>query len=98
MISSVGNLYESIQNLADSYLLPNQVKNSLLHPTALLCATDMPLVLSGTQNRTPYVCPDRHPYVGDVPNSLCPLPYCKKKMTTKFNYVPSAASKHRDTC
>ncbi|KAJ0102457.1 hypothetical protein Patl1_06243 [Pistacia atlantica] len=61
--SSVGcldKLYESIENLDETYMQPNQDKNSLLNPKPSISATEIPLLLSHphreSKTRKLYTC------------------------------------------
>ncbi|KAI9156327.1 hypothetical protein LWI28_004418 [Acer negundo] len=47
LVGSFGKLYLSIEKLNETYMQPNQNKNSLLNPRAPICATEFPLLLSG---------------------------------------------------
>ncbi|KAH7548035.1 hypothetical protein ACOSP7_032659 [Xanthoceras sorbifolium] len=46
LVGSFGKIYVSIENLNETYIQPNQDKNSLLNPTAPICAIEFPLLLS----------------------------------------------------
>ncbi|XP_031288299.1 uncharacterized protein LOC116147009 [Pistacia vera] len=95
MVGSLAKLYETIESLSDSYLQPNQKKNSLLNPRAPICATEIPLMLSGYElhNRKSYVCSNCNSFVADVPNLLCPR--CKQKMSSAVSYVPPSPANTR---
>ncbi|XP_031254293.1 uncharacterized protein LOC116112273 isoform X1 [Pistacia vera] len=61
--SSVGclyKLYESIENLDETYMQPNQDKNSVLHPESSISTTEIPLLLSHphreSKTRKLYTC------------------------------------------
>jgi len=62
MVGSLGNLYESVENLDQEYMLPNQTKDFLLNPKAQSSSTEIAGLL--TQNddheRTKlYMCPKK---------------------------------------
>uniref|UniRef100_A0A6N2MVA1 Uncharacterized protein n=1 Tax=Salix viminalis TaxID=40686 RepID=A0A6N2MVA1_SALVM len=75
MTGCVANLYESLEKLDESYLQPNQNKDSLLKPTVAAQVTDPNFLLPDT-NRKPedqklYYC-SRHPgSVSHTRNSVC---------------------------
>ncbi|KAI9157840.1 hypothetical protein LWI28_028874 [Acer negundo] len=89
--SKVGNLcylYESVENLPDSFVQPSQTKDTvLLNPRSPICATGIRLTLSDydLRKQMAYRCP-YHIYVADVPNICCRG--CEKQMITTLNYVP----------
>ncbi|KAJ4719813.1 DUF674 family protein [Melia azedarach] len=86
MIGCFGSLYESLEQLNETYLQPNQTKNSLLNPKPPVYTTEVPLLLSSLQltSRASYRC-QSHNYTADVPNLFCPL--CKTKMANTMTYV-----------
>ncbi|PSS32603.1 Mitochondrial distribution and morphology protein [Actinidia chinensis var. chinensis] len=45
MVGSLGDLYESIENLSETYWQPNQNKDSLLKPQTPSCASGVPKLL-----------------------------------------------------
>ncbi|KAJ6311670.1 hypothetical protein OIU77_013430 [Salix suchowensis] len=75
MTGCVANLYESLEKLDESYLQPNQNKDSLLKPTVAAQVTDSNFLLPAT-NRKPedqklYYC-SRHPgSVSNTQNTVC---------------------------
>ncbi|KAJ6309387.1 hypothetical protein OIU77_015189 [Salix suchowensis] len=77
MTGCVANLYGSLEKLNESYLQPNQNKDSLLKPTVASQVTDSNFLLPDT-NRKPedqklYYC-SRHPgSVSHTRNSVCSL-------------------------
>ncbi|KAF7811358.1 DUF674 family protein [Senna tora] len=100
MVGSLGKLYESIENLNDTYLLnPSQDKESLLKPITL--ATNSTLLLPPASNDDDdeedgfdpsklYMCANRcNYYVAHAVNTVCPN--CKNKMVNKVAYVGKKA-------
>ncbi|KAK9186941.1 hypothetical protein WN944_018330 [Citrus x changshan-huyou] len=98
MCGCLSNLYESIENLNETYVHENQNKNSVLNPTSQLRVTGIPLLLSDHHESTTrefYTCPNSygggHRHMSDVKNMTCPS--CQAKMTHVWSYVsPTAAS------
>ncbi|KAK6144337.1 hypothetical protein DH2020_021157 [Rehmannia glutinosa] len=93
MVGSLSNLYQSIENLHDSYIQPNQTKHTLLKPVSsvsgsvpLLAINDAPAT-----ERKYYRCTCNHfgIYVSDDNNANCPN--CKNKMTINMYYVAPPA-------
>ncbi|GFQ05219.1 hypothetical protein PHJA_002666000 [Phtheirospermum japonicum] len=87
---SLANLYQSIENLNDSYLQPNQTKDALLKPVSpvpgfipLLALNDAPPATVKKHYRC--TCSQFSVYVTDNPRAVCPN--CKKKMATYVAYV-----------
>ncbi|KAK2643799.1 hypothetical protein Ddye_018994 [Dipteronia dyeriana] len=81
LVGALGKLYESIENLNEAYIQPNQNKNTLLNPTNPLFAAEVPLLLTDNQEsntRKVYLCPCNHQHVADIPNVTCP--HCKVVM------------------
>ncbi|OMO97103.1 hypothetical protein COLO4_14887 [Corchorus olitorius] len=95
MVGSLGNLYDSIENLSETYIQPNQNKDSLLNPRAPLTssASQIPLLLSDDESmaKKAFMCANYHRNVADDPRSVCP--HCKLKMATEVPFVlpPSVA-------
>ncbi|CAK9187478.1 unnamed protein product [Ilex paraguariensis] len=59
MVGSLGNLYESIENLSETYFQPDQNKDSLFQPK--ICASEVPLLrpdISFVTNKKFYTCPN----------------------------------------
>ncbi|KAI8539934.1 hypothetical protein RHMOL_Rhmol09G0221400 [Rhododendron molle] len=90
MVGTLGNLYESIQNLGETYFQPNQTKDSVLKPKAPLSATQIPLLsLDGGTSfaKRYYSCSysSSHTYIADNANAVCPR--CKVQMNREYQYV-----------
>ncbi|CAK7325623.1 unnamed protein product [Dovyalis caffra] len=75
MVGCVANLYESLEKLNESYLQPNQNKDSLLKPTIPTQVANPNFLLPGTntkpEDRKLYYCKNHPGYVSDIQNSIC---------------------------
>ncbi|KAJ9540055.1 hypothetical protein OSB04_026561 [Centaurea solstitialis] len=94
MVGSLGNLYDSIENLNDTYIQPNQNKDSILDPKIVMYGGDsFPLLLTNDDDSDEdvsiienlHTCYSRHSYVTDDPTKSCPS--CNSRMSTKVTYV-----------
>lgn len=91
MVGCLGNLYDSLQNLDNIYIQPNQKKDTLLKPKS---AASVPLLLI---NNSPVQkqfnrCSNHYDHVTDDPRSHCPspsgpFPVCAHTMNTNMTYV-----------
>ncbi|KAK2643795.1 hypothetical protein Ddye_018990 [Dipteronia dyeriana] len=88
MVCSFSHIYESLKNLPESFLQPNQDKNSLLNPRAPVYATGIPLTLSDYDfnAQKSYKCSKCYDYMAEVPNLNCSN--CKGKVSIGMSYVP----------
>ncbi|KAL6501472.1 hypothetical protein OROGR_026605 [Orobanche gracilis] len=77
MVGSLANLYENIENLNDSYMQPNQSKDTLLKPAVspvtgscvpLLAIQDAP----ADHEKSFYRCVNCGSYVSDDKRAICP--------------------------
>ncbi|CAA0840186.1 Unknown protein [Striga hermonthica] len=92
MVGSIANLYESIENLNDSYVQADQAKDTLLKPS-YTASSAVPLLAledssSGAGRKKFYRCSYGSScmnYVSDGPNATCP--YCKQLMSRDLTYV-----------
>ncbi|GER44565.1 hypothetical protein STAS_21468 [Striga asiatica] len=89
MVGSLANLYESIENLNDSYVQPNQAKDTLLKPS-YTASSAVPLLAledssSGAGRKTFYKCSCNNFYFSDSQDATCPT--CRQKMTRELQYV-----------
>ncbi|XP_022139194.1 uncharacterized protein LOC111010162 [Momordica charantia] len=92
MVGCLGNLYESVETLNDTYLQPNQSKDSLLKPT-FYCGSSAMLLPDDTDSSTSttfYVCqPNSYEqcieYFADDPNAICPV--CNVSMSKRGRFV-----------
>ncbi|KAK6144355.1 hypothetical protein DH2020_021175 [Rehmannia glutinosa] len=90
MVGSLANLYQSIENLNDSYIQPNQTKDALLKPVSpvsgsvpLLAINDAPAAAVKKFYRC--TCSQFAAFVSDDQRAVCPN--CSRKMTTSMSYV-----------
>lgn len=91
MVGCLGNLYESLENLDNIYIQPNQKKDTLLKPKSAACDTSVPLLLitnSPVQNQF-YLCSGCFNYVADDARANCPS--CHRSMNRKLSYVAPPA-------
>ncbi|KAB2063655.1 hypothetical protein ES319_A10G230500v1 [Gossypium barbadense] len=96
MVGSHGSLYESIEKLSETYMQPNQNKDSLLNPRAPTPASGVPLLLGYDAGRKVYMCPNSyHRDVADDSGMACPQ--CKKRMETEVTVVGPNVGKGETT-
>ncbi|OIT01942.1 hypothetical protein A4A49_34652 [Nicotiana attenuata] len=92
MVGCLGNLYESLENLDNMFIQPNQEKDILLKPKSAAYATSGPLLLADSPVKKQfYRCSynNNHNYTTDDPRTRCPSG-CGA-MSTKLEYVTSTA-------
>ncbi|XP_044509419.1 uncharacterized protein LOC123228190 [Mangifera indica] len=102
MVGCLGNLYESIKGLSETYMQPNQDKNSLLNPKSPISSTEIPLLLSDHEfeSRKFYLCDscsnssfgcrsNSSVAVADNPKIVCPS--CKRQMTRQVPYLTASS-------
>ncbi|GER43630.1 hypothetical protein STAS_20494 [Striga asiatica] len=87
MVGSLGNLYDSIENLNESYMQPNQTKDTLLKPAYPFSSLSVPLL--STNDNAPmdmkiYTCKECYCFA-KFPTAICPD--CHSKMTVLMKYV-----------
>ncbi|XP_073269393.1 uncharacterized protein [Primulina huaijiensis] len=91
MVGSIANLYNSIENLNESFIQPNKAKETLLKPIPSVGISSVPLLLKedSKTDRKFYRCSTQAKKclyrVSDYPNAICPQ--CKRTMTTVVPYV-----------
>ena len=96
MVGSLGDLYESIENLSETYWQPNQNKESLLQSQTPPCASGVPMLLPSDISRAKmfYTCPNNcsnsnrssyQLYVCDDSSMSCPG--CNCSMSKEAAYV-----------
>ncbi|XP_027184947.1 uncharacterized protein LOC113783109 [Coffea eugenioides] len=92
MVGCVANLYESIESLNETYIQPNQSKDTLLKPRA---AASIPLLSldDGQTKAVFYRCGRGYNcnFASDDPKAICPQ--CKNAMTNSMKYVAPPAVK-----
>ncbi|CAA0840185.1 Protein of unknown function (DUF674 [Striga hermonthica] len=94
MVGSLGNLYQSIENLNETYMQPNQNKETLLKPAHSVSCSSVPLLAIGAAPTVKklYTCPKNCISVTEDPVTTCHG--CKCKMTVLMEYVaPPAVQK-----
>ncbi|KAJ9553478.1 hypothetical protein OSB04_017523 [Centaurea solstitialis] len=95
---SLGDLYQSIENLNDNYILQTKTKDTVLDPKPLSYIPNQDLLLlpkdSPTHQKRFYMCSNtsrRCKYVTEEPKSVCPN--CRYSMSDEANYVVAEAAK-----
>ncbi|KAK3232256.1 hypothetical protein Dsin_004137 [Dipteronia sinensis] len=97
-VGCLSDLYDSLENLNDTYIQPTQNKTNLLYHKSFLCGSEFPLLLSDNDQystRNVYMCPSSNNsyntrHVSDVPNYMCP--HCNETMNVKISLVNSSSS------
>ncbi|KAL2507491.1 hypothetical protein Fot_31138 [Forsythia ovata] len=89
MVGCLSNLYDSLENLNDSYIQKGKIKDILLKPNAANLMTSVPLLLLNdkpTANNF-YRCTNNCStgYVTDEPTAICPS--CRYLMNKNITYV-----------
>ncbi|KAM7492083.1 hypothetical protein LguiA_035004 [Lonicera macranthoides] len=94
MIGSLRNLYNSIENLSEQYIQPNQHKSTFLKPELPVSALPVPLLSldppPAAANRKFYCCSNCYNRVTGDANTLCPN--CRCKMSRELIYVDPPAT------
>ncbi|XP_048326279.1 uncharacterized protein LOC125421398 [Ziziphus jujuba] len=105
MIGTLGKLYQSIENLDDTYLQPNVDRETVLNPKApaLYGANAIPLLLPNNNigqehaDKNMYVCSNmissgysRSDHLYVADDSKAICPQCKSRMSVAVNYVVGA--------
>ncbi|XP_071937646.1 uncharacterized protein [Coffea arabica] len=95
MVGCLANLYESIESLNETYIQPNQSKDTLLKPRApSSAAASIPLLSlnDGATGTVFYRCGHGHDcnFASDDPKAICPR--CKNAMTIRMTYVAPPAA------
>ncbi|KAI3793373.1 hypothetical protein L1987_35992 [Smallanthus sonchifolius] len=88
MVGSLGNLYDSIENLSNTYMQPNQSKNAVLNPKIANYGGHVPLLLPNdgfSMDRKFYMCNGCYKYVADDPTAMCPR--CNYNISTAMTFV-----------
>lgn len=94
MVGSIGKLYQSVENLKETYLIPNRDKSTLLQPTIPSHAGVSPLLLCGADSMnqiTYYLCQGCYKRITSAKNINCPT--CQRVMSGELDFVvPSSSS------
>ncbi|KAI3520034.1 hypothetical protein L1887_09255 [Cichorium endivia] len=88
MVGSLGKLYDSIENLSDTYMQPNQSKDSVLNPKTVNYGANVPFLLTTANDPMTlriYRCPSHANYVSDDTTAQCPS--CRSTINSQLNYV-----------
>ncbi|PWA84187.1 hypothetical protein CTI12_AA161430 [Artemisia annua] len=89
MVGALGNLYDSIENLSNTYMQSDDMKEAILNPKVTMHGDQVPLLLANDDAPVAgkfYRCYSYCGYyVTDDPTSECPT--CKNKMSTLMPYV-----------
>ncbi|KAI5346322.1 hypothetical protein L3X38_014201 [Prunus dulcis] len=89
MVGSLGKLYESVENLDDTYLQPNLDKDILLEPKATVAGANILQLLTdsdGSDAKQFYMCTGCSTRrISDVPGIVCPS--CRHAISTQVIYV-----------
>ncbi|KAH6791828.1 hypothetical protein C2S52_002305 [Perilla frutescens var. hirtella] len=93
MEGSLPNLYQSLDDLNDAYIQPDQNKDTILKPVAPVSSSSFPLPdLGGVIERKFYRCDQCFDRVSDDPRAVCPGSL--QKMTTPVTYVAPPPAVH----
>jgi hypothetical protein len=104
MIGCISSHYGSLEKLDESYLQPNQNKDSLLKPSITTQVTNPNFLLPDTkkpENRKLYYCSSHPGYVSDIHNSVCShcrsQGYTRNYMSQEVKFVGTNVSASTDT-
>ncbi|KAF6146044.1 hypothetical protein GIB67_033403 [Kingdonia uniflora] len=97
MVGCLGNLFGSVEKLSNTYVQPNQHKDTVLKPKLAATSTisaHVPLLVLPKEKAS-----TRALYMTDVEGTQCPFPNCGNKMSTLMTYViPSEKSNLASIC
>ncbi|XP_011027121.1 PREDICTED: uncharacterized protein LOC105127493 [Populus euphratica] len=103
MIGCIANLYNSLEKLDESYMQPNQNKDSILNPPITTQVTNPNFLLPDTkqpEDRKLYYCSNHPGYVSDIHNSVCShcsSHYGTSYMNQEVKFVRTNVSASTDT-
>ncbi|CAN1269382.1 hypothetical protein LINPERPRIM_LOCUS13566 [Linum perenne] len=96
MVGCLGNLYQSIEELDDTFIQQSTSKDIVLNPKVQLYTADTNLLLTGCDNSNGtsatgkvYLCQyytNGHRYFADNPQAICPG--CDNRMNIGVTFVP----------
>ncbi|KAL1558173.1 hypothetical protein AAHA92_08669 [Salvia divinorum] len=92
LVGSLPNLYKSLEGLNDTYILPDQKKDTYLKPTPPLSSLSVPLLAltaADQLHKNFYVCSECTGYVSDDPRAACPA--CGVLISAAATYVAPPA-------
>ncbi|CAN1269366.1 hypothetical protein LINPERPRIM_LOCUS13555 [Linum perenne] len=89
MVGCLGNLYQSIEELGDTFIQQSTSKDIVLNPKVQSYTADTNLLLTGCDNSngtsaTYYT--NGHRYFADNPQAICPG--CNNRMNIEVTFVP----------
>ncbi|WCJ19526.1 hypothetical protein M5689_001812 [Euphorbia peplus] len=88
MVGCIGNLYDSIESLSQTYIQSSQNVESILNPKSPMVSFQNSLLLCNDQFvKEVYQCNSKHPYVSYASNTRCPS--CTYVMAIKLQFVES---------
>ncbi|PWA61250.1 hypothetical protein CTI12_AA376630 [Artemisia annua] len=91
----LGDLYQSIENLNDVYILQNKTKETILNPKSSTYVFDQDLLLIPKElpptERKIYRCLSRCKYITSEQKTVCPN--CRCLMSDEVTYVTTEAAK-----
>ncbi|GKV28511.1 hypothetical protein SLEP1_g37555 [Rubroshorea leprosula] len=90
MVGCLGNLYESVETLNDTYMQASQAKDSLLKPEFFASGEAVPLLLPNIQTATStkfYKCPSCGVHAAYDPTATCPR--CGRLINSLMTFVES---------
>ncbi|PON91470.1 hypothetical protein TorRG33x02_127530 [Trema orientale] len=91
MVGSLGSLYESFDNLSNTYMRPNVDKDTVLKPKSPIFDGAATLFsLPSSNSDSVYICCNCKMYVTYNPKDICSL--CRLTMSTYIPFVTSEAS------
>ncbi|XP_020577810.1 uncharacterized protein LOC110022975 [Phalaenopsis equestris] len=87
MIGSIGKLYQSVENLSDTYLFANSDKSTLLQPKVSTFNVASPLLLGAepVTEQKYYICTSCDDRITNKSNIMCP--HCKRVMSDEIEFV-----------
>ncbi|XP_011027124.1 PREDICTED: uncharacterized protein LOC105127495 [Populus euphratica] len=103
MTGCIANLYGSLEKLDESYMQPNQNKDSILKPPITTQVTNPSFLLPDTkkpEDRKLYYCSNHPGYVSDIHNSVCShcsSHYGTSYMNQEVKFVRTNVSASTDT-
>ncbi|CAN0897993.1 hypothetical protein LINGRAHAP2_LOCUS19447 [Linum grandiflorum] len=92
MVGCLGNLYQSIEDLSDTFIQSATNKDAVLKPKAPFFPNGSTTLLltdadnnGTTTTKTFYMCPKYHPSVSDNAKAICPQ--CNNYMSNKVPFI-----------
>ncbi|CAL9007968.1 unnamed protein product [Prunus brigantina] len=91
MVGCLGKLYESLENLSDTYMQPNLNKDSLLKPKTTISGANILHLQANNDSNAPkwfYLCAMCNRHISDSPVTTCPTCISRKISTQVFYAAP----------